>query len=132
MHVDKRGSVGFVNGFDLKGVDRVYWVRAHRPDCPRGWVGHRREQKWFWVLQGNLLVAVVKPNKWRNPAKDLPVLRYVLSAVKPQVLHVPPGYCTASVDLSGDAILLVCSSGKIQDAKTDDFRFSPDQWKIVS
>jgi hypothetical protein len=48
------------------------------------------------------------------------------------VLQVPPGYCTASVDLGGDAILLICSSGRIQDAKSDDFRFPSDYWKVVS
>jgi len=133
LQVDVRGKVGFVNGFDLKHVDRLYWVRAHQPNCPRGWVGHRREQKWFWVLQGEMLLAVVRPDRWSTPARDLPVQCHVLSASKPQVLHVPPGYCTASVDLAGGAILLVCSSGRIEEAKTDrrdDFRFAPDYWKI--
>ena len=36
-HVDERGSVSFVNGFDLKGVDRFYWVQAGHANVPRGW-----------------------------------------------------------------------------------------------
>ncbi len=131
LHVDARGAVGFVNDFDLKGVDRMYWVRAHRPNCPRGWVGHRREQKWFWVVAGTVLIAVVRPDQWDSPNRDLPVQPYVLCASKPQVLHVPPGYCTASMGLTGNAILLICSSGSIQNAKADDFRFPPDYWRIL-
>ena len=84
------------------------------------------------VLQGAVLVAVIKPDEWRTPAKDLPVQRYVLSATKPQVLQVPPGYCTANMDLTGDALLLICSSGRIEDAKADDFRFPADYWRIAS
>jgi hypothetical protein len=29
-HVDARGSVSFVNGFDFKSVDRFYWVQDDR------------------------------------------------------------------------------------------------------
>ena len=39
LQVDARGKVGFVNGFDLKHVDRLYWV-----------------------LQGEMLLAVVRPD----------------------------------------------------------------------
>jgi hypothetical protein len=35
-HVDARGSVSFVNGFDFKGVDRFYWIQAGQPKVPRG------------------------------------------------------------------------------------------------
>lgn len=38
-HVDERGRVSFVNGFDFQGVDRFYWVEAGQADVPRGWVG---------------------------------------------------------------------------------------------
>ena len=129
-HTDARGTVSFVNGFDFRGVDRFYWVQAAQANVLRGWVGHQRDQKWFTVVQGEVLVAVVQPDDWQSPRRDLPVARYVLSAANPQVLHVPPGYATGSVNVTQDAILLIFSSGKIQDAKTDDFRFPVDYWKI--
>ena len=129
--VDARGTVSFVNDFDFKGVDRFYTIRAHRLQEPRGWVGHQRDQKWFFAIQGTTLIAVVKPNRWDFPVRDLPVERFVLSAARPQVLHVPPGYATGSVNLSTDAILMVFSTGKIEDAATDDHRFAIDTWPIL-
>jgi dTDP-4-dehydrorhamnose 3,5-epimerase-like enzyme len=130
LHVDARGLVAHVNDFDLTGVERFYTIRSHRPYEPRGWVGHRRDQKWFSVVQGTVLIAVVEPDRWDEPSRALAVQRFVLSALKPQVLHVPAGYATGSVALSEDAILIVFSSGKIADAKTDDYRFPVDTWRI--
>lgn len=44
----------FTNEFDLKGVSRIYTIRAHDTGKIRGWVGHRREHKWFAALSGLL------------------------------------------------------------------------------
>lgn len=129
-HLDERGSVSFVNGFDFKGVDRFYWIEASQSGLPRGWVGHQRDHKWFSVVRGEVLVAVVRPDQWQNPRPDLPVERYVLSAANPQVLHVPPGHATGSVHLTPEAILMIFSSGKIEDAQSDNFRFPATQWPI--
>jgi len=131
LHVDTRGSVVFVNDFDFGGVDRFYVVRSHKPYELRGWVGHRREQKWFFVVQGTSLIAVVRPDHWQLPTSDLTVERFTLSAAKPQILYVPPGHATGSTNLTGDAVLLVFSSGKIEDTKADDYRFPVSTWSIV-
>jgi dTDP-4-dehydrorhamnose 3,5-epimerase len=130
-HVDARGSVSFVNGFDFQGVDRFYWVQAGQAHVPRGWVGHRREHKWFSVIRGEILLAVVRPDQWPCPSRDLDVARHALSAENPHVLHVPPGHATGSVALHADAILMIFSSGKIADAPSDDFRFPVDYWPIL-
>ena len=130
QHADARGTVSFVNGFDFKGVDRFYWIQADEANVLRGWVGHRREQKWFTVVQGEVLIAVVRPDDWERPSPDLSVARYLLSAAHPQVLHVPPGHATGSVNLNRKAVLMIFSSGKIENVGTDDFRFSVDQWPI--
>jgi len=131
LHVDARGVVSFVNDFDFKGVDRFYTIRAHRPQELRGWVGHQRDHKWFFAVQGATLIAVVKPDRWDCPSSGLPVERFVLSAAMPQVLHVPPGYATGSANLGADAILMVFSSGRIEDAKVDDHRFAVGTWSIT-
>ncbi len=130
QHTDARGTVSFVNEFDFRGVDRFYWVMAGEANVMRGWVGHRREQKWFTVVQGEVLIAVVRPDDWERPSRDLPVTRYLLSAARPQVLHVPAGYATGSVNLNQKAVLMIFSSGKIEDARADDFRFMTEQWPI--
>ena len=48
------------------------------------------------------------------------------------MLHVPPGHATGSVNLTADAVLLILSSGKFAEAKTDDFRFPVDHWPILN
>ena len=127
-HVDARGTISFVNAFDFKGVDRFYWITGST--VPRGWVGHRREHKWFCVVDGEVLVAVVQPDDWQHPRSDLRVLRYWLSVAQPRVLYVPPGFATASIHLDEHAVLMVFSSGKVEGAETDDFRFAVDYWPI--
>ena len=96
----------------------------------RGWVGHLREHKWFTVVAGEVQMAVVKPDDWQSPRSGLPVARYVLSASRPQVLHVPAGHATGSISLTADAILMVFSSGTIANAPDDDFRFPVSQWPL--
>lgn len=132
LHVDERGVVSFVNNFDFKGVDRFYTIRVHKTGEPRGWIGHKREHKWFTALAGTLLVAVVAPDDWENPSSDLPVQRFTLSALTPAVLHVPPGHATASIMLEQDALLGIFSSGKMENAREDDWRFPCDYWSISS
>lgn len=129
LHVDERGIVSFVNDFDFKGVDRFYMIRCHQPREPRGWVGHQRDRKWFSAVTGTWLVCVVKPDDWTLPASNLPVERFVLSAAKPSVLAIPAGYATAQMALDEAACLMVFSSGSIQQAKQDDFRFPLDIWE---
>jgi dTDP-4-dehydrorhamnose 3,5-epimerase-like enzyme len=128
LHVDQRGIVSFVNDFDFKGVQRFYTIRAHKPGEVRGWIGHKREHKWFTALAGTILIGVVEPDDWVNPSKDLPIERFTLSALKPAVLHVPPGHATASVALSADALLCVFSSEGMQPSSQDDYRFDLTTW----
>lgn len=130
LYVDTRGTVAYVNDFDFKGVDRFYTIRSHRANDPRGWVGHRQAQKWFSVIQGTVLIAAVKPDVWWSPARDLSVERFVLSATKPHVLHVPAGYATGIIMLDAEALLMVFSSGQIENAGDDDYRFPIDTWSI--
>jgi hypothetical protein len=75
-----------------------------------------------------VVVAVVKPDDWASPSPDLEVQRFVLSASHPQVLSVPPGFATASVQLDVNATLLVFSSGTLETGESDDFRFPPTLW----
>jgi hypothetical protein len=81
-------------------------------------------------LAGNLLVYVVEPDDWKNPSRDLSIKRFTLSALKPAILHVPPGHATTSIMLSGDALSGIFSSGKIENAAKDDWRFDVDMWGV--
>jgi dTDP-4-dehydrorhamnose 3,5-epimerase-like enzyme len=131
LHVDERGIVCFCNDFNLEGVARFYTIRSHETRRPRGWIGHRRDHKWFTALTGSVLIGVVAPDDWKTPSKSLPIERYTLSHLKPSVLHVPPGHATASIMLTNDALLGIFSSGQIENAAEDDWRFPKDTWAII-
>lgn len=123
--------MAFVNEFDFEDVDRFYYLRASTPFQPRGWVGHKIDKKYFTVIQGKALVSVVRPDDWDNASPNLPVERFTLSAENPQILCIPPGHATGSMMLTPDAILMIFSSGKIEDASRDDYRFPKDSWPIL-
>lgn len=130
VHIDSRGVLSFINDFDFKGVDRFYTIKSHQIGVARGWVGHKIEHKWFVAFSGSILISVVAPDNWESPSSDLPVEQFVLSSLKPSCLVVPGGYATASISLTNDALLGVFSSGKIQDAASDDWRFDISSWRV--
>ena len=128
LRTDERGTIAFVNDFDFAGVRRSYTIRPARAGQVRGWIGHRREHKWFMCVQGQILIAVVRPDRWEHPSRDLPLDRFTLSAAAPAVLWVPPGHATASLPLSEDTLLTVFSSSRLDAAAADDYRYPPNTW----
>jgi dTDP-4-dehydrorhamnose 3,5-epimerase len=130
LHVDNRGVLAFFNDFAFSGVERFYIIRPARPNEIRGWMGHRRDQKWFSAVEGALTVAVVRPDNWEKPSAAVPVSTFVLSAVRPAILAVPAGHATAIIGRSNESALLVFSTGTIAEAPSDSYRFAPDLWPI--
>lgn len=130
LYVDNRGSLAFFNEFAFPGVERFYIIRPDRPHAVRGWIGHQRDQKWFTAVEGTIAVAVVRPDDWQSPDVHAPVSKFVLAATKPQILTVPPGHATAIIGISPQSALMVFSTGTIDQAPSDSYRFSPAFWKI--
>jgi dTDP-4-dehydrorhamnose 3,5-epimerase len=130
LHADNRGSLAFFNEFALPGVERFYIIRPAQPHAIRGWIGHQREHKWFTAVEGALAVAVVRPDDWHTPSARLPVATFGLSAATPQILTVPPGHATAIIGITAKSALMVFSTGKIEDAPSDTYRFPADFWAI--
>lgn len=130
LHSDSRGDVQHFNSFRFGGVDRFYTISPSAVREVRGWVGHRRDWKWFFAARGRFAVGAVKPDRWEEPSRELPVLGFDLRADRPQILEIPPGWATACMALEEKSMLMVFSSGRIETAKEDDFRFPRDQWII--
>lgn len=131
VHRDTRGVVRFLNKFDFSKIDRLYTIEPGAAEVLRGWVGHQRDWKWFSVIQGKFKLGVVTPDSWTAPTGREPVTEFLLTGESYQVLEVPPGHCTASMALTEGAILMVFSSGAIEDAATDDLRFPASQWRLT-
>ena len=126
--VDDRGSIAFVNDFDLAPARRFYVVRNHRSGFVRAWHAHRHERKFVTVLSGSALVCCVPVDDWDDPSPDQPVSRFVLSAQEPSVLEVPPGFANGFMTLTDDAAVVFFSSSTLEESHGDDVRFPPRLW----
>jgi dTDP-4-dehydrorhamnose 3,5-epimerase len=130
LAVDDRGSVAFVNAFDFEGVKRFYVVANHRQGFVRAWHAHRREAKYVTVIAGSAVVAAVQIDDWENPSREAPVQRFVLTAEKPSVLFIPPGYANGFMSLTQDARLVFFSTSSVEESKGDDIRFDARHWDV--
>lgn len=127
---DARGTVSFVNDFDLKPIRRFYTIANADTNLVRGWQGHRIEHKWFHCVQGAFYIGIVQPDDWTSPATDLPVSCYELSAEHPMVLGIPPGCATAIRALEDKSLLVVYSDCTLEAAQSDNFRFDISYWNF--
>ena len=127
LFIDDRGALISCNDFQFAGVKRAYFISG-MAWLPRAWHGHKQEDKFLWSITGTFVVQVVQPNEWDNPSKDLSVQRFVLSCMKPGVLHIPAGNFHGFVPITNSSILAVFSTATLEESKNDDFRFPSHQW----
>lgn len=130
LAADDRGELGFVNDFHFDGVKRFYTVANHRQGFVRAWHGHRREGKYVTAVTGAALVGAVAVDDWEQPSRDLRAHRFVLSAHKPSVLYIPPGYANGFMSLTGDLKLMFFSTSTLEESAGDDIRFDSRYWNI--
>jgi dTDP-4-dehydrorhamnose 3,5-epimerase len=128
LRVDDRGEVAFVNDFHLQGVKRFYLVSNHKQGFVRAWHAHRRETKYVTAVQGAALVAAVVIDDWKSPSKTAQVRRYVLTAQKPVVLCIPPGFANGFMSLTSDAKLIFFSTSTTEESLADDVRYDAHYW----
>jgi len=130
LAVDDRGEVGFVNDFDFTGVKRFYTVKNYRQGFVRAWHAHQNEAKYVTVVQGAALIGAVEIDNWENPSKNTQVSRFVMSAKKPSVLFIPPGYANGFMSLTADATLVFFSTATLEESQGDDIRYDASYWDI--
>jgi len=112
---DARGTLRFCNGFDLAAVRRFYTI-SNAPEVPRrGWIGHRRETKWFFPLRGTTVVSA-------ETMDEVAARRsFALDASEPRVLCVPPGNWFL-IEQHAAAEVMVFSDSLLGAFPNDDFR----------
>ena len=114
-HADSRGILRFCNEFDMGAVKRFYTI-SNSAECPvRGWIGHKRETKWFFPLNGTTTIKV-------EPMSDSTRSTcFELSADSPSVLKILGGnwFCIEQYD---GAEVMVFSDCKVGEFENDDFR----------
>jgi dTDP-4-dehydrorhamnose 3,5-epimerase-like enzyme len=130
LSCDDRGEVGYVNDFNFENVKRFYTVSNHRQGFVRAWHGHRRERKFVTAVSGAALVGAVRIDDWDQPGRQLTPERFVLSANKPSVLCIPPGYANGFMSLTQDLKLMFFSASSLDESMGDDIRYDSRFWDI--
>lgn len=125
-HTDERGTISFINGFDMTPVKRFYQIKHPNTSIIRAWRGHQIEQRWFSVSKGAFLIKLVKITNWDMPDKNSFQEKFVLKAADHSVLHVPAGYASSLQALEEDSELLVFADYDINHARQDDYLFPSD------
>lgn len=126
--LDDRGIVSFVNGFSFEGIKRFYLVENFSKDTIRAFHGHLKEKKYVLCIAGSAIIALVKMDDTKNPNKNNPVARFIVSSRNPSIVEIPPGYANGFKPLEQGTKILFFSTSTLEESKNDDYRFTPDYW----
>ena len=127
-HQDERGRLIFFNEFDMSTVKRFYVIEHTAIETVRAWQGHKKEEKWFYVISGGFKVVLVQPDDWENPSQDLKPEEYVLKAEDNRVLYIPGGRANGFKALSPGSKMIVFSSFTVAESANDNYRFDKKMW----
>ena len=117
---DPRGLLRFVNDFDMKQIRRMYLIEPTFGQI-RAWQGHKKEQKWFFVLEGSFLIQTVSMQEQQNRCK------MIVLAEDNRVIHINSGNYNGFEALAEGSKLLVFSDQTIDEAASDDFRMNMEE-----
>ena len=135
-HTDARGVLRFCNDFDMSAMKRFYTIANSVGQPVRGWIGHKRETKWFFPLKGTTTITaepmddsrIERAERVKGMGGDVDAstcstrsTRFILTETNPSVLRVPPGnwFCIEQHD---GAEVMVFSDCKVGEYADDDFR----------
>ena len=124
LHTDARGVLRFCNDFDMSDVKRFYTIANSAEQPVRGWIGHKRETKWFFPVRGKTVIEVERFGQDLQEGQDCVgevTAKLVLVADEPKVVKVPPGNWFKIVQ-DGNAEVMVFSDCKVGEYQNDDFR----------
>ena len=127
-HEDERGKLIFFNDFDMLPVKRFYVIEHPNTEIVRAWQGHKKEQKWFYVIAGGFKVVLVQPDDWKNPSLELEAEEYVLKAEDNRVLYIPGGRANGFKALSPGSKMMVFSSFTVEESSGDNYRYDKTLW----
>lgn len=137
LAVDDRGSLRFFNDMDLSklGIKRFYQVQNNDACDTRCFHGHKLEGKYVYCVKGSAIVVAVQMGAEPDTGKPSLSLqhgagkteRFVLSALQPKILYIPPGMANGFRTIEKDTILMFFSTSSLEESKGDDYRFTINQ-----
>lgn len=127
-HTDHRGTLCFINDFNMSAIKRMYTITHPSTSIVRAWQAHKVESKCFKCIKGRFLIAAVEIDDWEKPSKKLQAKTFILNAKDTEVLKIPGGYANGFKALDADAQLLVFSDKTLEEAKDDQYKFEEALW----
>lgn len=125
---DNRGSLKFFNTFSFPKVVRFYEVKNSATEPIRAFHGHMIEEKYVYVISGEVLICLAKLTNSTKPSKKIKVEKFFLSEKNPQVLHIPAGFANGFKSLKKDSRVIFFSTLPLKKSIKDDYRFPFDYW----
>ena len=120
-YTDSRGTVRFVNEFDMSRIVRMYCIEP-KLGVVRAWQGHQKETKWFYAAKGSFLVKTIAMD-------TLEKKEYFLKDSESMVLEIPGGHYNGFEALQEGSVLMVFSDFGLEESMGDDFRESLESIK---
>lgn len=130
---DQRGTLKFVNDFNMSVVKRMYVTTNKSVDIIRAWQGHKIEKRWFFCVSGSFKVKLIEIDDWENPSLDCDFFEFELTSQKPQILYIPNGYVNGFKALEENSQLMIMSDYALNEIENDAVRFEYNKrvkWKI--
>jgi dTDP-4-dehydrorhamnose 3,5-epimerase-like enzyme len=125
---DNRGTLRFVNE-KVPGNYRRFYLMTHTDTTViRAWQGHRQEEKAFYTICGNFVIAIVHPASFDEPGDDEIPEFFRLTQENNSFLRVPGGCYTGIKALTSNSTLLVLSAFDFAGSKADDYRQPSHKW----
>jgi len=115
---DDRGYLYQIAGnYKFPEIKRVYVVGNFAKGVIRGFHGHDKEWKAYFVARGSSKTVVVH--------EDGEISSYVLTSRKPSVLVVPPKHLHGWISLEDDTLIIGISNRTLEESLVDDYREDP-------
>lgn len=121
IHIDFRGTVRFVNDFDMSRVVRMYCIEP-KLGVIRAWQFHKIETKWFYAAMVCFLVKTVNMETLEKKC-------FHLKDTESKVLEISGGQFNGFEALEEGSVLMVFSNFGLEDSKEYDYRESLDKIK---
>lgn len=125
---DHRGSLQFVNDFDMAVIKRMYFTTHPSTETIRAWQGHKVESRWFFCVKGTFTIKLVKIDDWENPSNSCEVFEFELKEDNPQVLYIPNGFANGFKAKTKDSKLMIMSNYGLNEIEDDHYRFDSNKW----
>jgi dTDP-4-dehydrorhamnose 3,5-epimerase-like enzyme len=106
-------------------IKRVYHVYNPTKGIIRGFHLHRKEWKYFTIVQGSAKFIVINPD---SPEEKF---EFISSSRLQKIITIPPLYANGWISLEDNTILLAASTSTVKESLRDDTRFDPYMWGDV-